>query len=71
MAITSSLDIKVGKLIRRLRMKSHMTQADLAKLMKCTNSAISYYESASRSIDLEQLHRLGNIFKVDLNYFIL
>lgn len=53
--------------LRELRKKKQLTQAELAKLTGLTVSAISMYENGNREPNFETLEVLADFFNVDMN----
>ena len=60
----------LGNRIRRLRKKANLTQAELGKLLDCSNSTISLYEGGQRSPDTMMLVRLADVFDVSVDYLL-
>jgi len=46
-----------------------MSQSDLAKKMKVTPNTVSRWETGTYKIQIHQLIKIANIFKVDINEF--
>ena len=62
----------IGKKITQLRKDSRpgwMSQSDLAKKMKVTPNTVSRWETGTYKIQIHQLIKIANIFKVDINEF--
>jgi transcriptional regulator with XRE-family HTH domain len=62
----------IGKKITQLRKESRpgwMSQADLAKKMKVTPNTVSRWETGTYKIQIHQLIKVANIFKVGINEF--
>lgn len=49
-----------------LRIKSKMTQAELAEKLKISRSAVGMYEQGARVPDFEILERIADLFNVDM-----
>lgn len=56
--------------IRDLRLQEHMNQADLAVLLNCTTATVSKYELEQRSLDVETICRLCDIFGCTADYLL-
>lgn len=59
-------NIKVGKLIRRLRKESHMTQLQLAEKLHVSDKAVSKWERGMGCPDVSFITELSRIFGVDM-----
>ncbi len=62
--------VNFGKNLKELRLKSGMTQQDLASKVGVTKSVISYYELSERSPAPEILIRLSLIFHVTTDFLL-
>lgn len=60
----------LGTRIKKIRRQKHVTQAELAKLLNVSESAISNYESETRTIHLDSLIKIADFFDVDINILI-
>ena len=60
----------VAKRIAELRKKAGMNQAQLAKQLKLSASAVSMYEQGQRYPDIDKLIVLAKVFDVSLDYLI-
>jgi len=56
--------------IKDLRQKEKMKQSDLAVILNCTATAISNYETGYRSLDVETIHKLCDIFGCTADYLL-
>lgn len=56
--------LTIGKKVRKLRMKNNMSQVDLAFLIDVSPSYIGYLEKGLKSMSLETLIKVANVFKV-------
>ena len=56
--------------IRELRAIRGLKQSDLAKLLNCSNTAISNYETGFRDIDSETICKLCEIFGCTADYLL-
>lgn len=59
----------LGTRIKELRKSRHLTQDDIADVLGITRGQISNLEHNRRSLSLEQLNKLCEYFKVDMQYF--
>ena len=57
----------IGKNIRELRQRQHMTQDELAAQLFVTRQTVSNYENGRTRPDVEQILRLAEIFDTDAN----
>ncbi len=62
--------IKLGKMVRKLRVKCGLTQADLAKRLNVSDKAVSKWESGGGYPDITQLPVLSEIFGVSIDYLL-
>ena len=56
--------------IKELRQREKMKQADLGRLLSCTATAVSNYETGYRSLDVETIHKLCDIFGCTADYLL-
>lgn len=56
--------------IRDLREDLDLKQADIAKLLNCTQACYSNYENGKRDIPSETLSRLADILGVSTDYLL-
>ena len=61
--------VSVNK-IRDLRTREGLKQTDLAKMLNCSNTAISNYETGFRDIDSETICKLCEIFGCSADYLL-
>lgn len=57
----------VGQRIKQLRVKSGMTQHQLAERLGVSTSTVGMYESGRRSPDNEMLVKIGSVFSVTID----
>lgn len=62
----SDISIKRGKLIKKAREKMGLKQADVAKLLGKTVSAISSYELGTRNPKFDDAILLCKVLKIDI-----
>lgn len=58
-------DVLVGQRVREARAALGLTQAELAKRLKCPTSTIGRIEIGSRSVSMEYLFRLAEALEVE------
>ena len=56
--------------IRDLREDSDLSQADIAKVLNCTQAAYSYYEIGKRDIPSQVLIKLARYYKTSVDYLL-
>lgn len=56
--------------IRDLREDRDMTQADVARILQCSQQAYSHYERGSRDIPTDVLIRLPQLYGVSVDYIL-
>lgn len=57
----------ISKRIKQLRMKFGYSQEDLGRLIGVSKQAVSMYERGERSVDVDTLKKLSDVFSVDVN----
>lgn len=60
---------KVGNKIKAFRERQGLSQDHLADYLNLSRVTISMIESGDRTIDMEKLERLANLFGVELSVF--
>jgi|688.fasta_scaffold1017641_2 transcriptional regulator with XRE-family HTH domain len=60
----------VAKRIKQARLEANLTQIELANLMFCDNSNISYIESAKQSVDVETLIQFSKVLNKQPIFFL-
>lgn len=60
----------LGSHITQLRKNSGMSQAQLARQLYVSASAVGMYEQGRRTPDLQTLITLSNIFHVSIDYLV-
>lgn len=60
----------IGERIKRLRIQRGVNQADLAKVLSVSPSAIGMYEQNRRGLDANSLLLLANYFDVTVDYLL-
>ena len=56
--------------LRLLRKQNDMTQADLAKRLGISSSAVAMYERGEREPNIKTLKNMGSFFNVDMNFLL-
>lgn len=59
-----------GKRLYELRIRSGMSQQEVADYVQLTRGAIANYEKGIREPNFETLEALGDLFNVDINYLL-
>ena len=59
-----------GKRIKLARIEKDLTQAQLDRLVGCTNNSISHIEVAQTKVSLPILMRIAWVLEKDLDYFL-
>lgn len=62
--------IDLGDRIKQLRLNKNLNQIQLAKLMDCSSSMVSAYESGVRKPSIDNLLSLARIFNVSTDYLL-
>lgn len=60
----------IGKNIKQIRIKSNMTQEELAEALFVTRQTISNYETGKSNPDIDTIIKIAELFKVDANTVI-
>lgn len=60
----------IGRKIQMAREEKSMSQEQLARLLGCSQSALSNYEKGKRRLYLSQLERLAEILNKPLEFFV-
>jgi DNA-binding XRE family transcriptional regulator len=61
---------KPGALLRGIRIRENLTQAEMAKKIKVTQSDVSQMENGARSIGRKIAQRIEKLFGVDYRSFL-
>lgn len=56
--------------LRDLREDRDLTQADLARVLDCSQVCYSYYELGRRDIPTATLHRLADFYHTSIDYLL-
>ncbi len=62
---------QLGEKVKLLRKRRKLNQDDLAEILSLSRSQISNLESGRRNLNLKQLEKLCEYFKVDMSYFLM
>lgn len=57
-------------LLKKLRIQSGLTQAQLAQKIHESQSYVSKYESGEQRLDLNEIHKICSFLEIDLLEFI-
>ena len=58
------------KTLKQLRETYHLTQNDIAKILRITRGLYSQYEIADKIIPIYQINKLSNHFNVSIDYLL-
>ena len=56
--------------LKPLRLEAKMSQADVAKVLKCSQVGYGMYELGKRKISVEKLMVLAKMYHVSLDYLV-
>lgn len=56
--------------LKLLRKKNDMTQADLAKRLGISSSAVAMYERGEREPNIKTMKNIGSFFNIDMNFLL-
>lgn len=59
-------NLRIGEIIRQLRLSEGMTQEELAKKLSTTKSAVSRLENHSESVRLSTIEKVARVFNKKL-----
>lgn len=59
----------IGEKIKKLRLKSNISQEKLAEQIKISKQSINHYETGKRLVPLDTLNLIANFFKVPIESF--
>ena len=62
---------ELGEKVKLIRKRRGLNQDDLAEVLELSRSQISNLESGRRNLNLKQLEKLCEYFKVDMSYFLM
>ena len=61
---------KFANIFKNLRMKSGLTQQEMADKLNISRSSIGMYENGEREPSFELLETIADYFNVDMNYLL-
>lgn len=64
-------DKQLGLLLQSYRSNANMSQQDVADRLGITRSAIGHYERGERTVDIQLLYKLCDIYNVDINDVVI
>lgn len=59
-----------NEMLKHLRLRDTLSQAELAEKLGVAKSTISMYEVGKREPDFETLEKISGIFQVDMNFLL-
>lgn len=59
-----------SEMLKYLRMRENLSQAELAQKLQIAKSTISMYEVGKREPDFETLETIADFFNVDMNFLL-
>lgn len=59
-----------GKVLKNLRLQANLSQSELAQMLGISRSAVSSYESGTRSPNHDVLLKLAVLFNVSTDYLL-
>ena len=62
--------MKYQKRLKELRLENSMSQADVGKVLKCTQVAYGMYENGKRRLPITSLIELARLFNVSTDYIL-
>ena len=65
----SALELKYPR-IREMREDQHLTQADMARILRVSQVAYSYYEIGKRDIPTDTLIEIADYFNCSIDYML-
>lgn len=68
--MANSMLESIGTKLQEARKKSGLTQLQVAKLTGINKAQLSYYETATREINLNILEKLANFYGYKIDYFV-
>lgn len=67
--MAEKVDIAVGEMIRALRFKNNMTQADLSQVLSISFQQIQKYETGKNRVSASMLAKIAAAFNVPVGHF--
>lgn len=62
---------RIGKRIRSARQEKGLNQAELGRMVGCSNNHMSHIEIGQTKVSLSMLLKISCVLDKDLNYFLL
>lgn len=56
--------------LKSLRLEAKLSQADVSKILKCSQVGYGMYELGKRKISVEQLIQLARLYRTSLDYLV-
>lgn len=56
--------------LKSLRQEAKLSQADVAKILKCSQVGYGMYELGKRKISIEKMIVLANLYHVSMDYIV-
>ncbi len=66
----SERDIEVGSRLKKIRQDRGITQKELAKMLKLSQTAIALWESGNRSLSLDAVDDVARILDISAGYLL-
>ena len=63
--------VRIGKRIRSARQEKGLNQAELGRMVGCSNNHMSHIEIGQTKVSLSMLLKISCVLDKDLNYFLL
>lgn len=63
--------VRIGQRIKIARQEKGLNQAELGRLVGCSNNHMSHVEIGQTKVSLTMLLRISSVLDKDLNYFLL
>lgn len=60
----------IGKKIKALRQEHKITQAELARILNVTRSAVALWETNKTLPDIKNIIELANVFNISTDYLL-
>ncbi len=64
------MKMKYRRILKRLRKERDLSQADVARVLQCTQVAYGMYESGKRRLSIENLIKLANYYNTTTDYML-
>lgn len=71
-AVQPEIDfVRVGQRIKIARQEKGLNQAELGRLVGCSNNHMSHVEIGQTKVSLSMLLKISSVLEKDLNYFLM